>query len=78
MALPDGVAPPGGTPSQSSTAARSAMAMSATGSGRADGASGASAGVMACPTPTTTGVRGSRTMARAAYRLRPKALRARR
>ena len=43
--------------------------MSSSGSGRSAGARPASGGVMTWPTPTRTGVRGSRAMDRAAYRL---------
>ena len=38
------------------------------------GSSGASGGVTTWPTPTTTGVRGSRAMARGAYRVTPRGL----
>ena len=72
--FPAGAAPPAGTPSQSSAAARRALAMSSTGSGRSAGASPASAGVTTWPTPTTTGVRGSRAMDRGAYRVTPRGL----
>ena len=64
----------GATPSQSSAAARSAAAMSSSGSGRSVGSRPASGGVVTWPTPTTTGVRGSRAMAAAAYRFTPRGL----
>ena len=62
--LPDGAAPPAGDPSQSSAAARRARTISSSGSGLSAGSSPASGGVTAWPTPTTTGVRGSRAMER--------------
>ena len=71
-ACPEGAAPPAAAPSQSSAAARSAIAISSSGSGRSAGSSPASGGVTTWPTPTTTGVRGSRAMDRAAYRLTPR------
>ena len=48
--------------------------MSASGSGLAAGSSPASGGVATWPTPTTTGVRGSRVTEGGAYRLTPRAL----
>ncbi len=72
--LPDGAAPPAGDPSQSSAAARKARTISSSGSGLSAGSSPASGGVTAWPTPTTTGVRGSRAMEGAAYRLTPRGL----
>ena len=70
--LPDGAAPPTGDPSQSSAADRKARTISSSGSGLSAGSSPASGGVTAWPTPTTTGVRGSRAMEGAAYRLTPR------
>ena len=71
-AVPAGAVPPGKAPSQSSAAVRSAAVMSSRGSGRSAGATPASAGVETWPTPTTTGVRGSRAMVRGAYWLPPR------
>ena len=48
--------------------------MSSSGSGLAAGSSPASGGVATCPTPTTTGVRGSSAMEAGAYRLTPRGL----
>ena len=55
--------PPAAAPSQSSAAARSAAVISSSGSGRSRRRRGRRrAGVVTWPTPTTTGVRGSRAM----------------
>ena len=74
-ARPEEALPPDVAPSQSSAATRSAAVMRSSGSGRSAASTPGSGGVVTCPTPTTTGVLGSRAMARAAYRFTTRGLR---
>ena len=62
-AFPAAAVPPGAAPSQSSAAARRARTMRSSGSGRSAGSPPSDRRVeVTCPTPTTTGVRGSSAM----------------